>query len=88
MQMFVITELLWRGHGFVLRSKLFPLTTDVPCSPLDAPLGARNGHYGGTLVLPPADVLAVVFIREVVAVWLPVTAQGLADAAACRDSEA
>lgn len=86
--MFVITEPLWWGHGFVLRSKPFPSTTDVHCSPLDAPLGARNGHYGGTFVLPPVDVLAVVFIREVVAVWLPVTAQGLADAAACGDSQA
>lgn len=54
------------------------------CSPLDAAFGARNGHQGGTFVIPPVDVLAVIFVREVVAVWLSITAQGLADAAACR----
>lgn len=73
--MFVITEPLWWGHGFVMRSKLFPLTTDGHCSPLDAPLGARNGQYGGTFVLPHVDVHAVLLIREVVAVRLPVAAQ-------------
>lgn len=62
--------------------------TDVQCSPLGATFGARDGHYGGAFVLPPVDVLAAIFVREVVAVWLSITAQGLADAAACRDSEA
>lgn len=81
-------DLLWSYHGFVLRSKPFLVTTDVQCSPLDAAFGARNGHYGGTFVLPPVDVLAVIFVRGVIAVWLSITAQGLADAAACRDSEA
>lgn len=70
----------------MLRSKLFPVMTDPQCSPLDAAFGARDGHYGGTFVLPAVDRLTVVFIREVVAVWLPITAQGLADAAACGGS--
>lgn len=66
-----------------MRSSAFLLTTDVQDSPLDAAFGARNGQEGGTFVLLPVDVLAIVFVREVVAVCLSVAAQGLADAAAC-----
>lgn len=81
-------RLLWSGQGFVLRSSAFLLTTDVQGSPLDAAFDARNGQEGGTFVLPLVDVLAIIFVREVVTVCLSVAAQGLADAAACGDSEA